>query len=296
MAAAHSARLYRYMLDGVVDPRKLSDLAGDDAGYPYEKASAWVRSYLVSALDHLLLWANVVAPQQVYDGMEVQNPPRPYFTLARAALESAAQAVWVLEQETSTDRVHRHLRLLYHDLRQLALALETQDDARVAQVRERMANMEQRTAGVYAFDSITRAEPKYLMIVRECSSAIDMDPDDLEAVWRGASAAAHGKNWFQHVGYRAEVGEEYEPGYYRVMLTPDPGEITRTVEAAAAMVARGVVRFVLSAGYNPAALWKPAMARLAQETPLKPGAEWPAGFATEAPTFTAASPDGAGSR
>jgi len=40
--------------------------------------------------DHLVVWANIVAPQTVFEGMVVRNPPRAYYTLARAGLESAA--------------------------------------------------------------------------------------------------------------------------------------------------------------------------------------------------------------
>lgn len=78
----------------------------------------------MAAIDHLVVWANIVAPQTVFEGMIVRNPPRAHYTLARAGLESAAQAVWVLDPDASSERVHRHLRLLYHDLRQMAIAFE----------------------------------------------------------------------------------------------------------------------------------------------------------------------------
>lgn len=103
-------------------------------------------SGLVAALDHLLVWANIVAPQTVFDGMVVRNPPRAYYTLARAALESAAQAVWVLDQEVSAERVQRHLRLLYHDLRHMAIAFELVGDELAPVARERMKPFAERPA------------------------------------------------------------------------------------------------------------------------------------------------------
>lgn len=114
---AHKARLASYILGQVRDPLPRSPLAVDDNAYRWEKCSAWTRAFLVAALDHLVLWANVVAPQRVFAGMIVQNPPRPYYTLARAGMEAAAQTVWILEPQESSERVERHLRLLYHDLR-----------------------------------------------------------------------------------------------------------------------------------------------------------------------------------
>jgi hypothetical protein len=64
------------------------------------------------------------------------------------------------------------------------------------------------------------------MMVRESARAIAMEPAQLEVFWRSASAAAHGKNWFQHVGYTTTVGDEYEPGHFRAVLHPDPAGIT----------------------------------------------------------------------
>jgi hypothetical protein len=118
-SAAHTSRLASYMLSQVPDPLAGTPLAADDRAYRWEKCSAWTWSSLVAATDHLVVWANIVAPQTVSDGLVVANPRRAYYTLARAGLESAAQAVCVLDQGASAERVYRHLRLLYHDLRQM---------------------------------------------------------------------------------------------------------------------------------------------------------------------------------
>lgn len=267
--AAHTARLASYMLEEVRDPLPATPLATDDESYPWEKCSSWTRSMLVAALDHLVVWANIIAPQTVFEGMVVRNPPRAYYTLARAGLEAAAQAVWILDQESSTERVDRHLRLLYHDLRQMALAFEMTADERAPAVRERMGLVEQRVGDPAAFQRIKKGEPKYSMMIRESAAAIDMKPTQLEVLWRSASAAAHGKNWFQHVGYSVAVGEEYEPGYLRARLLPDPAGVTRSVDAAARLTQYGVVRFITRAGHHPDSLYPAALARLKAETPLK---------------------------
>ena len=269
-AAAFKARLALYILDPVVDPRPGSALAGDDESYQWEKCSAWARASLIAAIDHLVLWANVVAPQKLFDGMIVSNPPRPYYTLARAALESAAQSLWVLKPEDSSERVHRHLRLLYHDLRQLALALEQRGNGAETEVRGRMEQTKARVGNAYPIESITRGEPKYLAMIRECAPLIKMDSAQLEILWRGASAAAHGKNWFQYVGYTMTIGEEYEPGYFRAAFAPDPAAITETATAAADLTLYAVLRYITRAGFNPEPLQQAAMAKLMAETPLNP--------------------------
>jgi hypothetical protein len=255
------------MLNSVSDPLASSPLATDDAAYRWERCSAWTSSALVAALDHLIVWANIVAPQTVFDGMVVQNPPRPYYTLARAGLEAAAQAVWVLEPDTSPERVSRHLRLVYHDLRHMGLAFEQAGDGRVGSVRERMASIGERVDDPDVFLSIKKGEPKYSMMVRHAARAIQMEPAQLEVIWRGASAAAHGKNWFQNIAYTTTVGDEYEPGYFRATLRVDPAEVTRSVTAAAKLTLYGVARFLDRSGHDRDSITAAAFAKLHAETP-----------------------------
>lgn len=50
------------ILHNVEDPSPDSNFAQINAIYPNEKASDWHRSYLTAALEHLLVWADIVAP------------------------------------------------------------------------------------------------------------------------------------------------------------------------------------------------------------------------------------------
>lgn len=175
----------------------------------------------------------------------------------------------MLKDDESAERAHRHLRLLYHDLRQMVLAFEKQGDSCASSAWERMSTLQTRIGDVYAFESITEGEPKYSALVRECATAINMQPDDLEVLWRGASAAAHGKNWFQYVGYNTEVGDEYEPEYFRTALYSDSETITRSITSAANMTNYGALLFVTRSGHQPQPLYAAAFAKLLSDTPLK---------------------------
>lgn len=269
VATAHKARISQYMLRGMLDPAPSSQLASDDLLYRWEKCSAWCRGYLMAACDHLLLWANVVAPQEFPEGLIVDNHPRPYYALARAGLESACQAVWILDQPESSERGSRHLRLVYHDLRNMALSLEAVDDERSEIARDRMRLLEERVSGDLDFNSIKKGEPKYLGLVRECSSAVGLSSGELEAIWREASGAAHGKNWFQHVSSSVEVEEEFESGYFRARHQPDPAGVTRVMEAASGMTLHGTCRFAERSGFDFKEQYEAAFSRLISETPLK---------------------------
>ncbi len=59
---AQSARFLNHVLVGVSDPLEGSNFALSNVLYPMERASNWHRSYLDAALQHLLLWADYVAP------------------------------------------------------------------------------------------------------------------------------------------------------------------------------------------------------------------------------------------
>lgn len=169
------------MLEQVVDPKPDAALASDDAAFRWEKCSAWTRSSL-TVTDHLIVWANIVAPQKLFEGMVVQNPPRPYFTLARAGLESAAQAVWALKEKESAERVHRHLRLQDHDLRQMAIALEMQNDDRAPSVREHMNQIRTRIGDAYAFRLEYERRATLLRYGARVCHCGQMQPDDLEVL------------------------------------------------------------------------------------------------------------------
>ena len=97
-------RLTAALLSSYGDPIEGSPLASDDAAVTDIRVSDAVRSYLTAALDNLSLWANVVMPLVFVADVPVENPPRPYFTLARAGLESAAQAAWILEVDDPVER------------------------------------------------------------------------------------------------------------------------------------------------------------------------------------------------
>lgn len=49
-------------------------------------------------------------------------------------------------------------------------------------------------------------------MVKEAGAAVRKPDAEMELVWRSASAAAHGKGWFDDYAASAEVIDEFEPG------------------------------------------------------------------------------------
>lgn len=241
--AAVTVRFAREMLDRVSDPAPASPLAMDDeACVEGLYVSDTARGCLEAALDNLTMWANEVSPKVFVEGVPVVNPPRPHFTLARAGMEAAAQAAWILSGDESAARVSRHDRLAVANLEEMRLAVRHIDADTTAAVVARIAAV--RAARAEAIP----AAPGYISMVRDTASVVDMAPDDAEVLWRTASAAAHGKLWFLEATHTTTVGEEFAPGRFRARREPDPGTISAVVTFASQLVENTVLRFALLAG------------------------------------------------
>lgn len=209
---AHSARLENRILGGVSDPAEGSNFAQVNAIYPSELASDWHRSYLDAALQHLLLWAHLVAPLKFHPEQELIQTLRPAYTLGRAALEAASQAVWMSSGDTARECARRHLSLIRWDYVEHRKSVAAEEAKR--QVREMDARLLDRVSS--QFDEGDLVPPTHLRVLRHAALAIDVEPEKLERVWRAASGSAHGKFWpsvsLQHV----VPLDEYEPGQFRL--------------------------------------------------------------------------------
>lgn len=246
--ATYKIRTSALLLSRMIDPLPESGLASADSLYPWEKASAWARSYVDAGCEHLNLWADRVAPYK-FDESTVHNVAyRPYLLLARAGLESAAHGLWLLNVTDSAKCVERHVRMMHRDIgyfiqarkagKRDASKLEAQQQTLVERVRETLPTV-----------TITDKPPGYEKIVREAATTQGQDPDRWAYLWNLASGAGHGQNWFSLEGYLLELGEEYEPGYHRVVRLPDVDLLTETIEAGTATLQYATLRWAALAGY-----------------------------------------------
>ncbi|GAA1995500.1 hypothetical protein GCM10009718_36880 [Isoptericola halotolerans] len=240
--AATRVRLAQATLDQLGDPAPGSGLAQDDMRCNGPYISDSVRGHLDAALDNLTLWANVVAPRVFIKDVPVENPPRPYFTLARAGLESAAQAVWLLSPQEQDERIARHLRLAVNDLEEMRRTARLVDSSAEEAVKERIVAVRDTAGGPI------KVAPNYLDMVRAAANLGGLEPDDAEALWRTASAAAHGKLWFLEATYSTDLGEEFSAGRFRAVRRPDAGTISTVVTLATEVTERAVVRYALMLG------------------------------------------------
>lgn len=236
--AATRIRMAQALLELYGDPAPGSPLAADDENCMGDThLSDAARGYLGAALDNLAMWANEVAPRIFIEGVPVENPPRPHFTLARGGLESAAQAAWILGPDDAEARLERHHRLAVADLDQMRLTVRHIDEAARTAVVDRIAAIRDLSA------TEIKPAPAYLDMVRDAAAVVGMVADDAEVLWRTASAAAHGKLWFIDATHETTIGEEFAAGRFRAVRTPDPGTVSAVVTFAADLAERVVLRF-----------------------------------------------------
>ncbi|MUL58483.1 hypothetical protein FZI96_28155 [Mycobacterium sp. CBMA311] len=246
----YAARSCELVLSRVMDPRPGSDWAKADLFYPWEKVSVWVRDYLRASAEHLCLWADIVAPFRFEPDAINHARMRPYLSLARAALESAAHALWLSEVDGPQECLARFLRLMHHDFAFHKKALEA-DNMDTTAIDQRIVNLKARVDEHAIPVTLTDKVPGYERLVRLAATATDHDPNRWAYLWQTASGAAHGQNWFGIETHTHTPVAEYEQGHFRTITIPDPEFITDTVRAASDSLQWGTVRWLLMGRHSP---------------------------------------------
>lgn len=269
VSVAHSARLASHILRGVGDPRPASNFAQINAIYSYEKASDWHRAYLAASLEHLLIWADIAAPLKFHPEHETVHTFRPAYTLARAATEAASQAVWMTAGDTAEECARRHLSLIRWDYEEQRKSVrDLNEKTRIKAADDLLL---ERAAGTFIEAQLSR--PTQYTVLRAAAPAVDLEPDELERVWRAASGSAHGRVWpsvaLQHVTPLVE----YEPGQFRTVRVPDPDKMTEALEIAEKLVMHGVLRFADFSGFDIPTLVTEARTWLASVIPFREDAD-----------------------
>lgn len=271
---AHAARLADRMLRRVGDPEPRSPFAQVNALYRWEKASDWHRAYAAAALEHLVLWADIVSPLRFDPEQVVQHSLRPAYTLGRAAMEAASQAVWMTATAEARECARRHVALILWDYDEQRKSLADLDAK--ARVSDQRATVVERSSGLSADAPLPN--PNHLMVLRGAAPEIACDPADIDRMWRAASGAAHGKYWPSLALSEVTPVAEYEPGHFRALRIPDPAGMTEVLRTAGTMATFAVYRHAELCGADLASLAAEAMAWLKSVVPQdggKPPADGP---------------------
>lgn len=243
---AQSARIMRDLLTETPPAVDGSPFSIIDEELP-QSCERWCRSYLSSALEHLGMWADFVAPPTFHPDTVVHHDARPAQTLARAALESASQAVWVMAPRDPREMLRRHLSLVLADW----------VEQRKAEVDpERNANLKQQRLDLLDIldgHGIKVDDPSYLTLVTTAAQEVRMnlsggelsDPAQVERLWRASAGSAHGKMW-PSLELRVSVELDGRP-----FSVPDAEAMSAILVLANRVTQYGVFRFIDYAGHEP---------------------------------------------
>lgn len=265
---AQGSRIAWHMVRSCGDPAVGSNFAHANELYPFEKVSDRARHYMEAAFEHMLMWSDHAAPFKFHPEQTVNFALRPTYTLARAALESAAQGVWLMDTLEPVECIRRHLCLIRWDLqehRKSFLDLENKK-----RIKDREDELLARIAAQFTEQNVMPPQT-YRDVVRGACNPddLDLDADNVERLWRAASGAAHGMYWPNLELQRTTVGEEYEPGHFRTRSVPDSSVMVEVIQAAHKMSQYGAMKYLLFAGADPGALMGPAMRWLAENVTFK---------------------------
>lgn len=267
---AHKARILQDLLGETAAATPQSRFGEVDRFYPLESAERWCRSYLSAALEHLVMWADLVAPLKLHPEAELHHSLRPAQTLARAALESASQAVWIMSADHPRELARRHLSLVLEDWN------EQQKAAIDRNVRAALTSRRQAILDVFEPVGIKLHAPSYLTLVTSAAETVRTTLDNtsigdkthVERLWRASAGAAHGKMWPS-----LELTTSVEVSG-RTYSFPDPSAMAAMLSLAEAVTSFGVLRFVANCGRTAGftARFKETTARWYEMVPKIPGA------------------------
>ncbi|CAN5519160.1 hypothetical protein BH10ACT6_BH10ACT6_01570 [soil metagenome] len=212
---ALKVRAYQRIMNTVSSPDDGTAFELADDSYPPESVSQWCREGIRSALDHLGMWADYTVPLQQFPGQVVHHGGfRWTYTLMRAAIEGAAQSIWLSDSASVQEAVARLVRMVRHDLDEEGKAFRA-DGRDVAAIEARLAKHEAAAALLTAFGTDTPHLPSMVDLVRNGAKATGLDPDRFEFHWRVCSAAAHGKDWaIRELQILPQEAEEWRPGQF----------------------------------------------------------------------------------
>lgn len=265
---AQGTRLCWRMFSSCGGPAPNSNFDQADAIYPFERVSDRAHHYVSAALEHLLMWADFAAPLKFHPEQTTTFTLRPPMALARAALESAAQAVWLMDTLDPLECIQRHLRLIRWDLEEYRKShIEIDGKERI---KRRDEDLTARVAGVFTQDQL-RPPQGYLWVIQQACRPDDLDltATQAERLWRAMSGAAHGMYWTNLELKSVELGAEYEPGQFRAVFVPDPNAMVEALEAGYRMAQYAAFKYMTFAGADVYELQRSARQWLAGEITLK---------------------------
>ncbi len=265
----HSTRACGMVLDQPLKPVDGSTLHRLDNTFGLEKVSTWMRAYLRSAAEHLAAWADLALPYGHPRPLPGITRARPNMLMARAALESAAHALWPFSASSDDGFLARFAHLVITDQQHFQKALERGNkDTRVLDpwadaLKARCESLQL---------TIPNRFPGYEKLVRHAATIVDEDEQRWSYLWNLASGAGHGQKWFTTEGHLTLSQTEYESGHYDLVTVANPVLEVEMIEASGTALLHGTVIWLAASGHDPLMVQE-AVRKLSEYFPSKENPE-----------------------
>ena len=261
-----------HMLQGCGAPMPGSNFDKANALYPFDRASDRAYSYAHSALQHLTMWADFFAPLKFHPEQGAVVWFRPAYTLARAAIEGSAQAIWMMDTRDPKTALQRHLRLVRWDIDEHRKSKADAEEK--AEVNNREELLLKRVAPAFSPQELNRPNGHLYVIQQACrATELQLDARDVERIWRAASGAAHGMYWTNRDLQLTEAEEDSEASHSSTRSYPNTALMAEALTTAASMTNYAVLRYMDWCGVDPTEPMKAAITWLAHNFTPKPDAD-----------------------
>lgn len=108
-------------------------------------------------------------------------------------------------------------------------------------------------------------------LLRSGAAYEQVDPSNVEAMWRIRSAAAHGKAWAVRELQVFTDEREWRPGQFHLTGYPDPAKLTRMLSDTVDFLNLAVIRYLIRMGTDVHRELRGAVLAAAEATPSTDG-------------------------
>ncbi|SDS53073.1 hypothetical protein [Microterricola viridarii] len=219
-----------------------SALAGDDIATPYEALSQQAISSFKVALDHLRTVTLVIVKTEAM-------PVLASFTLIRAALEAAGQALWLMGPTSRDERVLRSLQLSLEERRDLyaAEAEGTGSDTRLPADDKVLARLQELQSRRVGLNGRSLNVPTITKRLKQSDEYAGDQSISLLVAWKLASGMAHGRRSTMYHLLERQLVESTDTGF-SVHMTSSIGIVEAFYSIAEQHLMKAVALFYMRNG------------------------------------------------
>lgn len=235
-------------------PQRGSRMEADDQETQPHQLSHFTQGLINSAIEHFHATAELIRRD---DGLHIHSSPP--FTLCRTAVETAANAYWLLSPKDQQTRLRRHATCVQQDTADYEQVTKIVNERSKQPHDPKVFDERRKWAADFKAKHDLKAVPGSLSttgMIKDVDAAIAQDEGrhndrHMEIYWRTASGFIHGRQW---AALNVLVKDQVVPlgdSTATVKLTSTPSRVLWGTGAASEMIDRSLALYYEACGYDP---------------------------------------------